>query len=130
MHIPHLYQVARPAGSGASGVNSHSDILVATSRHPLCPRSGGSGVYLRSRSPWRHLRWSARHVEDCQRRIEALNTEKEIIAREGAIGIDVAGYRTATGSGYGTMPVELPGDGRVLLRVLEGSVNLDRMDHD
>jgi len=29
-------------------------------------------------------------VEDCQRRIEALNTEKEIIAREGAIGIDVA----------------------------------------
>jgi type VI secretion system protein VasG len=29
-------------------------------------------------------------VEDCQRRIEALNTEKEIIGREGAIGIDVA----------------------------------------
>jgi type VI secretion system protein VasG len=29
------------------------------------------------------------HVEDCQRRIEALNTELEIIDREAAIGIDV-----------------------------------------
>jgi type VI secretion system protein VasG len=29
------------------------------------------------------------HVEDCQRRIEALNTEKDIIGREGAIGMEV-----------------------------------------
>jgi type VI secretion system protein VasG len=34
-------------------------------------------------------------VEDCQRCIEALNTEKEIIGREGAIGIEVA-ERTRT----------------------------------
>ncbi|MGL4232215.1 MAG: type VI secretion system ATPase TssH, partial [Casimicrobium sp.] len=34
------------------------------------------------------------HVEDCQRRIDALTTELEIIGREAAIGIDVTARKT------------------------------------
>jgi type VI secretion system protein VasG len=38
-------------------------------------------------------------VEDCQRRIEALTTESEIIARERAIGIDIADRATRVDEG-------------------------------
>jgi len=36
-------------------------------------------------------------VEDCQRRIEALDTERQIISREGAIGIEVADRARSVG---------------------------------
>jgi type VI secretion system protein VasG len=59
--------------------------------HPGAPaaRQGGEPARHRVRARRRQPARDAAELEDCQRRLEALRTEGEIIGREEAIGIDV-----------------------------------------